>query len=70
MIHCTKCFEVQPDNNKHFSINKKNKRGLSSQCKGCTQDYKKRIQEEKHRYSQGEEKGTLCKRKGRSEGSK
>lgn len=41
MIHCTKCFEVQPDNNKHFSINKKNKRGLSSQCKGCTQDYKK-----------------------------
>lgn len=41
MIHCTKCFEVQPDNSKHFPVNKKVKRGLTSQCKGCTQDYKK-----------------------------
>lgn len=41
MIHCTKCFEVQPDNSNHFPVNKKVKRGLASQCKGCTQDYKK-----------------------------
>lgn len=41
MIHCTKCFEVQPANGYYFPINKRAKSGLSPWCKGCTQDYKK-----------------------------
>ncbi len=41
MIHCTKCFEVQPDNGYYFPINKRAKSGFSPWCKGCTQDYKK-----------------------------
>ena len=45
MKHCSKCFEVLPENKKNFVSNKNRKSGLESQCKGCRRDYKQKRKE-------------------------
>lgn len=39
MKHCSKCFEVLPENKNNFVARKESPLGISSQCKGCRRDY-------------------------------
>ena len=42
MKHCSKCFEVLPENDMHFVKDSRNKSGISSKCKGCNVDRTKK----------------------------
>ena len=39
MKHCSKCFEVLPENGEYFYKQKKGKNGFGSECKQCRKSY-------------------------------
>lgn len=47
MKHCSKCFEVLPENESYFNKIKHGKNGLFAECKGCRKDHYENNKEEK-----------------------
>ena len=53
MKHCSKCFEVLPENGEYFYKQKKGKNGFGSECKQCRKSYRRwHHKKNKEKYNQ------------------